>query len=56
MYKHEIHLVNGQQVKVTTPELPTLSEQNLLHFARPNGDNLTFVLENVSYFHTRQGV
>lgn len=56
MHTHKIHLNNGDVVKLVTNELPSLSEQNLLHFQKANGENVTFVLENVSYFSTKQGV
>lgn len=56
MYTNKIQLTNGDVVKVVTSELPTLSEQNLLHFQRSDGSNVTFVLENVAYFSTRGGV
>lgn len=55
MYTNTVHLRNGVPIEVKTKELPTLSEQDLLHFEKANGEMVTFVLDAVAYLTTRTG-
>ena len=55
IYTHTVTLRNGVPIKVHSKELPTLSEQDLLHIETPSGEHYTFVIDSVAYFTTRAG-
>lgn len=55
MYTHTIHLRTGVPIAIVSNGLP-IYDDGLLFLERQNGERVTFVVDAVAYFTTRQGV